>query len=68
MGEKCVVKFASTASIAQIQYRGWILGTPLRMMKRSESLVSDESLSLCLDLKGLPRLLLQVFQIHLSMK
>lgn len=62
MGEKCVVKFVRrTASIAQIQYRGWILGTPLRMMKRSESLVSDESLSLCLDLKGLPRLLLQVF-------
>lgn len=35
--------------------------TPLRMMKRSENLVSDDSLSLCLDLKGLPRLLLRVF-------
>lgn len=55
----------SAAHITQIHYRGWNLRIPLKMMKRCLSLVSDEFLRVCLDLKTLWRPLLQVFKfIH----
>ena len=58
-------KVHSAAHITQIHYRGWNLRIPLKMMKRCLSLVSDESLRVCSDLKTLWRLLLQVFKfIH----
>lgn len=56
---------SAAAHITQIHYRGRNLRIPLKMMKRCLNLVSDESLRVCLDLKTLWRLLLQVFKfIH----
>lgn len=67
VGERCVKKknLHCAAHITQIHYMGWNLRIPLKMMKRCLSLVSDESLRVCMDLKTLWRLLLQVFKfIH----